>query len=97
MDSKPVIFRPAAEHDLDEIWLYVAFDNPVAADAVIDQIRRRTQQLSAFPQSGRLRPEIAEDARSVPIDAYLILYRETDSFIDIVRVVHGARDLTALF
>ena len=97
MDSKPVVFRPAPERDLDEIWLYIAFDNPAAADAVVDQIQKRTQQLSAFPQTGRLRPEIAEDARSVPVGKYLILYREAESFIDIVRVVHGARDLTALF
>ena len=97
MDSKPVVFRPAAERDLDEIWLYIAFDNPAAADAVVDQIQKRTQQLSAFPQTGRLRPEIAEDARSVPVRTYLILYREAENFIDIVRVVHGARDLTALF
>ena len=97
MDSKPVVFRPAAERDLDEIWLYIAFDNPAAADAVVDQIQKRTQQLSAFPQTGRLRPEIAEDARSVPVGTYLILYRESENFIDIVRVVHGARDLTALF
>ena len=97
MDNKPVVVRPAAERDLDEIWLYIAFDNPAAADAVVDHIQERTLQLSAFPRSGRLRPEIAADARAVPVGTYLILYREAESFIDIVRVVHGARDLTALF
>lgn len=97
MDSKPVIFRPAAERDLDEIWLYIAFDNPTAADAVVDQIQRRTQQIATFPQSGRLRSEIAESARSVSIGNYLVLYLETDDAVEIVRIVHGARDLTALF
>jgi plasmid stabilization system protein ParE len=29
---------PAAERDIDEIWLTIAQDSPTAADALIDQI-----------------------------------------------------------
>jgi plasmid stabilization system protein ParE len=34
--------------------------------------------------------------RTFPCDAYIILYRETREGIEMVRVVHGARDLRRL-
>jgi toxin ParE1/3/4 len=40
--TMPVIIRTAqAEEDLIEIWLYIAQDNPVAADDLLDDIERR--------------------------------------------------------
>jgi toxin ParE1/3/4 len=57
----------------------------------------RTEQLSEFPQLGRLRPEIAEAARSLNVGNYLVLYRIVTRTVEVVRVAHGARDLTKLF
>jgi plasmid stabilization system protein ParE len=37
------------------------------------------------------RPDIAAKARSLSEPPYLILYRETSSGVQIVRVLHGAR------
>ena len=92
-----VVFSPAAEADLDDIWLNIALENPAAADRLIDAITERTKQLSEFPELGRLRPDIAEAARSLNVGNYLILYHVAARSIHIVRVVHGARDLTKLF
>lgn len=36
-----VIFSPAAESDLDDIWYHIALDNPSAADRTIDKLRQR--------------------------------------------------------
>jgi plasmid stabilization system protein ParE len=41
------------------------------------------------------RPDIAPNLRYLPVRRYLILYRETAGGIEIVRVVHGARDVPA--
>lgn len=96
MPAAAVIFKPAAESDLDNIWLAIAQDNPAAADRMIDAIRQRTEQLSLFPESGPLRPEISDDARCLTLADYLILYRITRHQVEIVRIVHGARDLKNL-
>jgi hypothetical protein len=42
---------------------------------------------------GRARPELRSDLRSFPFGAYPILYRAIDDGVEIVRVVHGARNL----
>jgi toxin ParE1/3/4 len=46
---------------------------------------------------GRSRPDIADAARSLNVGNYLILYRIEARTVEIVRIVHGARDLTTLF
>jgi toxin ParE1/3/4 len=95
--SVAVVFSPAAEADLDDIWLNIALENPAAADRLIDSVQQRTGQLSEFPELGRSRPDIADAARSLNVGNYLILYRIEARTVEIVRIVHGARDLTTLF
>lgn len=95
--SVKVEYQPAAESDLDDIWLTIALNNPVAADRVIDAIHDRAKLLSDFPELGPERPDIAPDLRVLVEGSYLILYRFTETSVEIVRVVHGARDMTALF
>lgn len=92
-----VVFSLAAEADLDEIWLNIAFGSPRAADKVLDSIRDRTAQLCDFPELAQSRPDIAVGIRVLTEGNYLILYRLTDRLIEIIRVIHGARDLTTLF
>lgn len=91
------VFRtPAAESDLIDIWVSIALDNRRAADQLLEDFESRFNQLSDFPESGPLRPDIADDVRTLTCRNYLILYRMTSDRIEIVRVVHGARDITAL-
>lgn len=92
-----VIFTPTAEQDLDEIWFEIAQDSESSADRVIDRIRERSSKLSDFPELGPTRPDIAKSARSLTVGNYLILYQPTDKSVEVIRVVHGARDLTTLF
>ena len=92
-----VVFSPAAEADMDDIWFNIALENPAAADRLIDTIGQRCTQLSEFPELGPLRPEIAEAARSLNVGDYLILYRIAARSVEVIRVVHGVRDLTILF
>ncbi len=92
-----LILTPRARADLDDIWLHVALENPGAADRLIDRIVTRCQGLADHPQLGPARPEIAPDARALVIGDYLALYRIDGSGAEIVRVVHGARQLKDLF
>lgn len=94
----PLIQRTAqAEEDLIEIWIYIAQDNPEVADRVLDDIEQRFHALADNPLMGRLRPDIALELRYFTVGKYLILYRTVPDGIQIVRVIHGARDLSHLF
>ena len=94
----PVIQRTAqAEEDLIDIWLYIAQDNPAAADRLLDKIDGKIRLLAEQPAIGRAREDIAPDLRFLPIGKYLILYRIILDGIEIVRVVQGARNLKDLF
>lgn len=85
-----------AEEDLIDIWLYIAHDDVRAADRVLDNIEEKFLLLADQPGLGPARPDIAPDLRYSPVRRYLILYRQITDGIEIVRVVHGARDVPTL-
>jgi len=92
-----ILRRPEAEADLDEIWLYIAQDDPNAADRFMDRIEERCHLLAENPRIGRSRPGLASGLRSFPVGNYLIFYVPIENGIEIVRVVSGSRDIEALF
>lgn len=96
MAERPIQRSPAAEDDLIDIWCVIAKDNQRAADRVLDTIAGRILQLATFLESGPLRPDIAADARALTVGNYLVLYRNTPTHVEIMRVVNGARDVTTL-
>lgn len=48
------------------------------------------------PEIGPARPDIAPEFRYFPVGGYLILYRLVKGNVEIVRVVHGMRNLLTL-
>ena len=86
-----------AERDLLSIWRYIAEDNPTAATRLLLSIDEKCTLLADNPQLGPARPDIAPDLRYFTAGHYLILYREVPDGVEIVRVLHGARNLTAIF
>ena len=54
------------------------------------------EHLADFPEIGQARPEIGEGARSLVVGRYLVLYRVTETQVDIGRFVHGAREVTGV-
>jgi len=92
-----IIQAPAAEADAVEIWTYVAQDNPDAADRLLDQFDDLFRLLVSQPLLGKSIEKLAPKLRFVPIGNYLIFYRPTRDGIEIVRILHGARDITADF
>lgn len=91
-----VIHTDLAKQDLLEIWAYIAEDNPNAADKLLDTINETCALLAANPKLGQARPDIATSMRYLPLKNYLILYHEQATGIQVVRVIHGSRDLNAL-
>lgn len=96
MRSSAVKRLAAAEEDLIAIWLHIAQDSPNAADAMLDRIEARWQLLATQPHSGPARPDIGDGVRHLVIGSYLTLYRVGAGQIEILRVLHGRRDLRDL-
>jgi toxin ParE1/3/4 len=95
--SARVIRTPASDDDLFEIWLFIAQDNPDAATRVLRKIKSTLNKLERNPKMGRDRSELAPGLRSVACHPYVLFYRIVDKDIDLVRVLHGARDVPSIF
>ena len=80
--------------DYEEIWRYIARDNPAAADRLITAIERQLSGIASMPGIGREEPNLAANLRSFPVGNYLIFYRPSADGIALVRVLHGARDIS---
>ncbi len=90
-------FRPEALADLEEIYDYIAEDNPTAAGTFVAELRERCGVLAEQPLIGRERPELHPDLRGFPMGRYVIFYRVLTDEVEIVTVIHGARDIENLF
>lgn len=88
---------PEAARDLDEIASFIAEDNPPAALGLIDEIEKKCQAIAEMPGIGRMREELAPDLRGSLVGKYVIFYRPSAEGVEIIRVIHGARDIPKLF
>jgi toxin ParE1/3/4 len=84
---------PQARLDLVEIWRYIAEESLLSADSVLMDIDEKLRMIAEFPEIGRLRNELAQDLRCFPVGKYIIFYRPVKNGIEVVRVLHGSRDI----
>jgi toxin ParE1/3/4 len=84
-----------ARADLLEIWLGIAADHPTAADRTLDRLEQRLRILIDWPLAGAACPRISAEARILVEHPYVILYRLIPEAVQIVRFLHGARDIDA--
>ena len=82
-----------AEADLDEIWLFVATDRPGVADKLLDRFRQQFLLLMQNPELGEQREDLATDLRQMTVGNYIVLYLIQNEWIEVARVIHGARDI----
>ena len=94
-----LVLAPEARHDLQEIRDHIAKDNPGAARRVVTRSLDIARVVAGSSAMGRIRPELGAHIRSFVADRYVIFYRPLGQAagIEIARVLHGARDVDALF
>jgi toxin ParE1/3/4 len=99
-----VVISPAAERDLEDIWVTIAAENPSAATRLLLKIGGHIDIWATHPRLGPRRPDIRRATRMLVVSPYLILFEthpDTDEGpvreVEIVRVVDGRRDLARLF
>lgn len=92
-----LVVSSEAREDMAEIWFHVAADNEGAADREIASFHERFTTLAENPMAGRSRAELLPSLRSFPAGSYTIFYFPQGDGVEIVRVIHGARDVTTMF
>jgi toxin ParE1/3/4 len=100
--SLRILQRARARHDILEIIAYIADRNPQAAGRVFAAYERSLTSLARSPEIGWLYP--TDNPRLSGLRAfaigrfrsYLIFYLHTAASLDVIRVLHGRRDLASL-
>ncbi|PMB32153.1 RelE/ParE family toxin [Fischerella thermalis BR2B] len=80
-----------AEQDLEDIWIYLAQQDELAADKQIAQLLDRLPMLAQFPDMGRKRDDLLQRLRSFPVKPYIVFYTKITDGIEIVRVLSSIK------
>jgi toxin ParE1/3/4 len=98
--SKPIRVRPIADNDIDELANYIAGNNLNAALRFVDAVAETFEKINEFPAIGSPRyAYLLENLRMRAVqdfESHLIFYIERQDYIDVVRVLHSARDIPDL-
>lgn len=90
---KRFLLSPAATADVEQIEAFLDEHAPHATAAVLAALADAMRRIAATPGIGHLREDLADEPlRFHSVWSYLVLYRLTDP-VEIVRVLHGARDV----
>jgi plasmid stabilization system protein ParE len=87
------VLGPDADHDLDDIWEYIAADSIDAADRWITKLFDAFEPSPAARASGTSGNLTAYPVLFWPVGSYLIIYRAERSPVEIVAVTQGSRDI----
>jgi plasmid stabilization system protein ParE len=92
-----VVLSDEAEADLEGITDWISRDNPLRAETFVDELVESCERLAANP----LAFEVVERFRNQGLrrrvhGSYLIFYVPREDQINVLRIIHGARDYEAL-
>jgi toxin ParE1/3/4 len=90
-------FTEAARCDLRDIAFRIAERSLRRSLTYIDELQKRCDLIAVLPNAGSPRPQWGQDVLIVVHDKYLIVHRTRGATVQILRIVHGARDLDTLF
>ncbi|MGH8461786.1 MAG: type II toxin-antitoxin system RelE/ParE family toxin [Stenotrophobium sp.] len=102
--TKPVIPRPCADTDIDEIFVYLWRHSPQAARKFLDAVAFAFDLLGEQPSIGSSRhagyfPDLPRPLRFHPLKEFeriLIYYVDDADCVDVIRIWDAARGLEAL-
>jgi toxin ParE1/3/4 len=93
-----VVFRPAADADLAELYAYIRDRNqdPTLAIGYVRRIRDHCERLASFPERGARRNDLGPGLRTIGFERRAtIVYRIEQGRVEIVRILYGGRDIEA--
>jgi toxin ParE1/3/4 len=86
-----------ANTDLDAIRRHISQDTESAADRFVGEFFDLFHLLAKNPEIGQLRAELRPNLRSISHGSYVVFFYPMTGGVEIVGVVHGARDIDTLF
>ena len=103
--TRQVRIRPRADQDLDAAADYYFHEGGIElATQFLAAVERTWAFLGDHPHSGMPQEWLASRLRGCrrwpiarPFDAFQAFYCPSDALIDVVRILHGARDVAAAF
>ncbi len=91
------LVTPAARDDLAEIKAFLAARSSTAPERVLRELAAAMERLAEMPGIGHLRADVADESlRFWSVYSYLIVYRPETSPVQVLRVLHGARNIRAV-
>ena len=96
---KPVRITPKADQDIDECCAWIRKGHPAAALRFLDAVELTCRDISQMPGIGSRRYAeipLVHGVRMIGVkgfEKYLLFYLERETSIDIIRLLHGARDI----
>lgn len=94
-----VLPRRQALEDLQNAYAFLRADSPSAAEHFLASINAEVELLAAHPFLGRRRHFKRRGIRSWRVRGFeklLIFYLPTGRALEVIRVLHGAKDVAAL-
>ncbi|HEY5797983.1 MAG TPA: type II toxin-antitoxin system RelE/ParE family toxin [Bosea sp. (in: a-proteobacteria)] len=90
-------FTPTARRDLQEIGDYIARDSRRQAMRFVIALERFCGKLLSQPERYPLSPRHAErGVRRAALRDYLVFYRVRETTVEILRILHAARDVDTI-
>jgi toxin ParE1/3/4 len=87
------VLHPDAINDLEEIWEFIAADNPGAADRVVGEVYEAVRGLVRFPRQGHRRVDLcSRPLRFLAVRDLLIAYAPDEKPLLVLAVLHGRRN-----
>jgi len=82
-----IFWSPLAVERLEDVYEYIAFDNKLAAQKLVERIFKKVETLSKNPERGRKVPETNRDEiREVFEGEYRIIYRIESKKVSILTI-----------
>ena len=95
---KRYIISPQAKNDIADIRAYLKREaGPDIAKSTVNKIKEAFALLSGAPGAGHSREDLTSEAvKFWTVFSYLIIYNPAPRPIEIVRVLHGSRNIAAI-
>ena len=77
--------------DVDNIYDFIAANNPRAARAIVDRIDRAITGLTLHPRKGRAGRLAGSRELIVPGTSFIVAYRLDGKVVELLGVLHAAR------
>ncbi|OKH55655.1 plasmid stabilization protein [Calothrix sp. HK-06] len=78
--------------DLEDTWVYITGQNPLASDRQIAQILDRLPMLAQFPDMGKSQDALLQGLRSFSVKPYIAFYVKIEDAIEILQILHQSRN-----